>query len=129
MKCANLGPSSHSRSVKWDYADNLIPVQVPNLEEEVLRLLPGLNKKFHGIAVFVPTPEVSMFDLTLQESLLETEYIYKILLSVAITDLGSLICKNIILSKFWSFGNFQHFHGIFSKIKIQGLKNDQNYRF
>ena len=95
MKCANLGPSSHSRSVKWDYADNLIPVQVPNLEEEVLRLLPGLNKKFHGIAVFVPTPEVSMFDLTLQKSLLETEYIYKILLIVV----------------------------------IQGLKNDQNYRF
>ena len=66
---------------------------MPNLEEEVLRLLPGLNKKFYGIAVFVPTPEVSMFDLTLQESLLETEYIYKILLSVAITDLSRIICN------------------------------------
>ena len=66
MKCANLGPSSHSRSVKWDYQDNMIPVQMPSLEEEILRLMPFLHRKFHGIGVFVPTPEVSMFDITLQ---------------------------------------------------------------
>ena len=52
--------------VKWDYADNLIPTQLPTLDEEMLRLLPFLHKKFHGLCVFVPTPEVSMFDLTLQ---------------------------------------------------------------
>jgi glyceraldehyde 3-phosphate dehydrogenase len=66
MKCTNLGPSTHGSRVKWDYADNLIPTQLPTLDEEMLRLLPFLHKKFHGLCVFVPTPEVSMFDLTLQ---------------------------------------------------------------
>ena len=39
---------------------------MPGMEEEILRLLPFLHKKFKGICVYVPTPEVSMIDLTLQ---------------------------------------------------------------
>lgn len=66
MKCVNLGPSSHSRSVKWDFAENLVPATMPGIEQEVLRLLPFLHKKFKGICVYVPTPQVSMIDLTLQ---------------------------------------------------------------
>ena len=39
---------------------------MPGIEQEVLRLLPFLHKKFKGICVYVPTPQVSMIDLTLQ---------------------------------------------------------------
>ena len=66
MKAANLGPSSHSRSVKWDFSENLVPTSMTSLEEEIFRLCPFLHRKFKGICVYVPTPEVSMFDITLQ---------------------------------------------------------------
>ena len=65
MKCANVGPSSHTRSVKWDFTENLVPTVMSSLNEEALRLMPFLHKKFNGSVVYVPTPEVSMFDLTL----------------------------------------------------------------
>ena len=66
MKAANLGPSSHSRHQKWDFSENLVPTTMTSLEEEMLRICPFLCRKFKGICVYVPTPEVSMFDITLQ---------------------------------------------------------------
>jgi glyceraldehyde 3-phosphate dehydrogenase len=66
MKCTNAGPTSHARSVTWDFSENLVPTQMLSLEEETLRILPFLHKKLKGMCVYVPTPEVSMFDLTLQ---------------------------------------------------------------
>ena len=61
VKCQNLGPSSHARSVKWDFAENLIPTSAPSLEEETFRILPGMRGKVHGLCVYVPTPEVEFF--------------------------------------------------------------------
>jgi hypothetical protein len=58
VKCQNLGPTSHSRSVKWDFTENLIPASSPSLEEETFRILPGMRGKLHGLCVYVPTPEV-----------------------------------------------------------------------
>lgn len=48
MKCANLGPSSHTRSVKWDFSENLVPATMPSLDEELLRICPFLHKKIKG---------------------------------------------------------------------------------
>ena len=66
MKAANLGPSTHSRHQKWDFSENLVPTSMTGLDEEMLRLCPFLCRKFKGICVYVPTPEVSMFDITMQ---------------------------------------------------------------
>lgn len=52
--------------MKWDFEENLIPISSPVLEEETFRIMPGLKGKLHGMCVYVPTPEVSMFDLTVQ---------------------------------------------------------------
>ena len=38
VKCPNSGPSTHSKVVKWDFDENLVPSEVPQLEEEVSRL-------------------------------------------------------------------------------------------
>ena len=81
MKSPNLGPTSHSRSVKWDFAENLVPATIPGMEEEVLRLLPFLHKKFKGICVYVPTPQVSMIDLTLQLENDHGDTLYRLVLS------------------------------------------------
>ena len=35
VKCPNSGPSTHSKAVKWDFDENLVPSEVPQLEEEV----------------------------------------------------------------------------------------------
>ena len=66
MKCPNLGPNAHTKSVKWDFSENLVPAPLPKLEEEVYRVMPSLHGKLGGMCVYVPTPEVSMFDLTIQ---------------------------------------------------------------
>lgn len=48
MKCANLGPSSHTRSVKWDFSENLVPTKSQNIDEELLRICPFLHRwDFH----------------------------------------------------------------------------------
>jgi hypothetical protein len=61
VKCQNLGPTSHARSVKWDFSENLIPTSNPSLEEETLRVLPSMRGKLHGLCVYVPTPEVKKY--------------------------------------------------------------------
>ena len=66
IKCANLGPTTHARSVKWDFSENLVPTTCPSLDAEAKRILPFLHGKLSGIAVYVPTPDVSLLDLTLQ---------------------------------------------------------------
>lgn len=66
----------YPRSVKWDFEDNLIPVSCPSFEEETYRILPYMRGKLHGMCVYVPTPEVSMFDLTIQLDK-ESETIYR----------------------------------------------------
>ena len=75
IKCANLGPTTHMRSVKWDFAENLVPTPCPKIDVEAKRILPFLHQRLNGMAVYVPTPDVSMFDLTLQfESSSENMY-------------------------------------------------------
>jgi len=76
IKCANLGPTTHSRSVKWDFSENLVPTPCPKIDEEAKRVLPFLHKRLHGMAVYVPTPDVSMFDLTVQFET-ESETVYR----------------------------------------------------
>ena len=66
IKCANLGPTTHSRSVKWDFAENLVPTPCPKVDLEAKRILPFLHNRLHGMCVYVPTPDVSMFDLTIR---------------------------------------------------------------
>ena len=53
IKCANLGPTTHSRSVKWDFEENLVPTPCPSLDQEAKRVLPFLHKRLHGMAVYV----------------------------------------------------------------------------
>ena len=59
IKCANLGPTSHTRSVKWDFAENLVPTPCPKLDEEAKRVLPFLHQRLHGMAVYVVSPLIS----------------------------------------------------------------------
>ena len=66
IKCANLGPTTHSRSVKWDFSENLVPTPCPKVDLEAKRILPFLHNRLHGMCVYVPTPDVSMFDLTIR---------------------------------------------------------------
>ena len=66
IKCANLGPTTHSRSVKWDFTENLVPTPCPKVDIEAKRILPFLHNRLTGMCVYVPTPDVSMFDLTLR---------------------------------------------------------------
>jgi glyceraldehyde-3-phosphate dehydrogenase/erythrose-4-phosphate dehydrogenase len=66
IKCANLGPTVHSRSVKWDFAENLVPTPCPKVDIEAKRILPFLHNRINGMCVYVPTPDVSMFDLTIR---------------------------------------------------------------
>ena len=42
IKCPNLGPATHSKAMKWDFSENLVPAPCPVLEEETLRFLPSL---------------------------------------------------------------------------------------
>jgi len=70
IKCPNMGPSTHARSEKWDFGENLVPCQAPELEQAVFKILPDMRGKLSGMQVYTPVPEVSMFDLTLS---LETE--------------------------------------------------------
>jgi len=64
IKCPSMGPSTHRKIIKWDFAENLIPAPCPALEEETLRFLPSMRGRLHGIVVYTPVPQVSMFDLT-----------------------------------------------------------------
>ena len=67
IKSPNLGPASHRRhNTRWDFAANLVPAPCPVLEEETVRFLPGLRGRLHGLVVYTPVPEVSMFDLTVR---------------------------------------------------------------
>ena len=42
IKCPTLGPSSHRKTMKWDFSENLVPAPCPVLEEEVIRHLPAM---------------------------------------------------------------------------------------
>jgi len=64
IKCPPLGPASHSRRTKWDFSENLVPGPCPDLEEEIFRFLPSMRGRIHGMVMYTPVPEVSMFDLT-----------------------------------------------------------------
>merc|ERR1712106_310751 len=75
IKCPTMGPATHSKAVKWDFAENLVPAPCPVLEEETIRFLPALRGRLHGMVVYTPVPEVSMFDLTVGIER-ETENIY-----------------------------------------------------
>ena len=37
-----MGPKSHSRSIKWDFSETLVPAPCPVLEEETYRFLPTM---------------------------------------------------------------------------------------
>jgi len=76
IKCPTMGPATHKKSIKWDFSENLVPAPCPVLEEETLRFLPAMRGKLHGIVVYTPVPEVSMFDLTICIEG-EAEHIYK----------------------------------------------------
>jgi len=65
IKCPPLGPKTHSRSQKWDFSETLVPAPCPVLEEETYRFLPSMRGRLHGMVVYTPVPEVSMFDLTI----------------------------------------------------------------
>jgi len=65
IKCPTLGPSSHKKSMRWDFSANLVPAPCPSLEEEAVRYMPSLRGRIHGMVVYTPVPEVSMFDLTI----------------------------------------------------------------
>ena len=65
IKVPSLGPATHARQEKWDYAENLVPVPMPGLNDELLRVLPWLQGRLSGLLVYVPTPEVSLVTLTL----------------------------------------------------------------
>ena len=45
VKCPNSGPSTHSKAVKWDFDENLVPSEVPQLEEEVRQSVDSENAK------------------------------------------------------------------------------------
>ncbi len=52
---------------RWDFSENLVPSRLPDLESEVSRVMPCLGGgRFAGVCVYAPTPEVSMFDLTVR---------------------------------------------------------------
>ena len=42
IKCPTLGPSTHRKTLKWDFSENLVPAPCPVLEEEVVRHMPAL---------------------------------------------------------------------------------------
>ena len=42
IKCKNMGPTSHARSLKWDFKENLVPAPCPELEQETIRLIPAM---------------------------------------------------------------------------------------
>ena len=42
IKCPSLGPSTHRKTMKWDFSENLVPAPCPVLEEEVVRHLPAM---------------------------------------------------------------------------------------
>ena len=42
IKCPTLGPSSHKKSMRWDFSANLVPAPCPSLEEEAVRYMPSL---------------------------------------------------------------------------------------
>ncbi|TRY78150.1 hypothetical protein TCAL_13476 [Tigriopus californicus] len=65
IKCPSLGPSSHSKVIKWDFTENLVPIGLNLVSEELVRVIPKLGGKVSGICVYVPTPDVSMLDLTI----------------------------------------------------------------
>ncbi len=61
-----LGPNTHARGSRWDFGENLVPSLLPELDSEVFRVMPCLIGRFGGACVYVPTPEVSMADLTVR---------------------------------------------------------------
>ena len=52
--------------MKWDFSENLVPTPCPKVDLEAKRILPFLHNRLHGMCVYVPTPDVSMFDLTIR---------------------------------------------------------------
>ncbi len=66
IKGPDLGPNTHAQSSRWDFSENLVPSRLPDLDAEVLRVMPCLTGRFGGNCVYAPTPEVSLFDLTLR---------------------------------------------------------------
>ena len=42
IKCPTLGPSTHRKTLKWDFSENLVPAPCPVLEEEVVRHMPAM---------------------------------------------------------------------------------------
>ena len=49
VKCPNSGPSTHSKAVKWDFDENLVPSEVPQLEEEVRQSIQKMRRRFAKI--------------------------------------------------------------------------------
>ena len=49
VKCPNSGPSTHSKAVKWDFDENLVPSEVPQLEEEVSQSIQKMRRRFAKI--------------------------------------------------------------------------------
>ena len=76
VKCPNAGPTTHAKTSKWDFAENLVPAAMTQVEDEVARVMPPMQGRLNGVAVYVPTADVSMFDLTLQLAK-ESDHIYR----------------------------------------------------
>jgi len=66
IRVPNLGPNAHaSRAVRWDFKENLVPIDSTDVESEVLRILPEMRGKMTGLVMYCPVPQVSTIDLTM----------------------------------------------------------------
>ena len=62
VKCPNSGPSTHSKAVKWDFDENLVPSEVPQLEEEVSKNAHQLQvaNRIHPVCFITDTSNVRL---------------------------------------------------------------------
>ena len=62
VKCPNSGPSTHSKAVKWDFDENLVPSEVPQLEEEVSKNAHQLQvaNRIHPVSFITDTSNVRL---------------------------------------------------------------------